>query len=124
MCSLSLPWTDLSFATGMMIRPRIGSLGWLEIDYMMEDTETWDMYVQALDEFLSRKLQSTVNLWLQFVFNTTYSRDRKELFCIFGIAYILRHSLASVQFIEKKRFFFVCFLIRLQQFIQHIIHMC
>lgn len=79
MCSRSLPWTDLSFATGMMIRPRSGTLGMLEIDYMMEDTETWDVYVQALDEFLSRKLESTVNFWLQlvFFFNTVHSRDRK-----------------------------------------------
>ncbi|XP_076130390.1 sodium/potassium-transporting ATPase subunit beta-2b [Alosa pseudoharengus] len=38
---------------GMMIRPKHGPNGFLEIDYMMEDTETWDMYVQALDQFLS-----------------------------------------------------------------------
>ncbi|KAL2094913.1 hypothetical protein ACEWY4_009632 [Coilia grayii] len=38
---------------GMMIRPRTGSLGFLEIDYMMEDTETWDVHVQALNQFLS-----------------------------------------------------------------------
>lgn len=37
-----------------MMRPRSGN-PFLEIDYMMEETESWDMYVQALDEFLSRK---------------------------------------------------------------------
>ncbi|XP_062391561.1 sodium/potassium-transporting ATPase subunit beta-2b isoform X2 [Sardina pilchardus] len=38
---------------GMMIRPKHSPGGFLEIDYMMEDTETWDIYVQALDQFLS-----------------------------------------------------------------------
>ncbi|XP_063058580.1 sodium/potassium-transporting ATPase subunit beta-2b [Engraulis encrasicolus] len=39
---------------GMMIRPRASlNPGILEIDYMMEDTETWDVHVQALNQFLS-----------------------------------------------------------------------
>ncbi|KAI1902805.1 hypothetical protein AGOR_G00019900 [Albula goreensis] len=35
---------------GMMIRPKGEAL---EIVYSMEDTESWDMYVQALDKFLT-----------------------------------------------------------------------
>lgn len=38
---------------GMMIRPGTGFQGSLEIDYMMEETETWDEYTHALDVFLS-----------------------------------------------------------------------
>ncbi|XP_031428369.1 sodium/potassium-transporting ATPase subunit beta-2b [Clupea harengus] len=43
---------DRLVVPGLMMRPRSGN-PFLEIDYMMEETESWDMYVQALDEFLS-----------------------------------------------------------------------
>lgn len=39
-----------SLAPGMMIRPKGEAL---EIVYTMDHTESWDMYVQALDKFLS-----------------------------------------------------------------------
>ncbi|KAG7484051.1 hypothetical protein MATL_G00045060 [Megalops atlanticus] len=35
---------------GLMIRPKLEAL---EIVYSIEDTESWDVYVQALDEFLA-----------------------------------------------------------------------
>lgn len=44
-------WQDRLTTPGMMIRPR-GDAQTLDIMYNIQDTETWDRYVQSLDSFL------------------------------------------------------------------------
>lgn len=39
--------------TGMVIRPKADET--FEIVYTVQETESWDMYAQALDKFLGRK---------------------------------------------------------------------
>lgn len=39
--------------TGMVIRPKADET--FEIVYNIQNTESWDMYAQALDRFLARK---------------------------------------------------------------------
>lgn len=51
-CFLSTSLLFIWCFAGMMIRPR-GEL--LEIAYTTEYTETWERYVQALNNFLSRE---------------------------------------------------------------------
>ncbi|XP_028822909.1 sodium/potassium-transporting ATPase subunit beta-2a isoform X2 [Denticeps clupeoides] len=43
-------WQDRLSTPGMMIRPKMDSL---DITYKIEDTESWDKYSQALDNFLA-----------------------------------------------------------------------
>ncbi|XP_063043427.1 sodium/potassium-transporting ATPase subunit beta-2a [Engraulis encrasicolus] len=43
-------WQDRLAVPGMMIRPKTNML---EITYKIEDTESWDAYVQKLDSFLA-----------------------------------------------------------------------
>lgn len=49
---MSHVWT-LSLS-GMVIRPNTDET--FEIVYNIQNTESWDMYAQALDKFLARKL--------------------------------------------------------------------
>lgn len=53
MCELSAISLSL---TGMVIRPKADET--FEIVYTIQDTESWDMYSQALDTFLARKSDS------------------------------------------------------------------
>lgn len=50
LCAVSLS------LTGMVIRPKADET--FEIVYNIQNTESWDMYAQALDKFLSRKSAS------------------------------------------------------------------
>lgn len=58
---LDLPAVSLSL-TGMVIRPKADET--FEIVYNTQNTESWDMYAQALDKFLARKSGSLVQ-WLK-----------------------------------------------------------
>jgi len=50
----------------MVIRPKADET--YEIVYNIQNTESWDMYAQALDKFLSRKFGSFPPLqWVKFI---------------------------------------------------------
>ena len=60
---LEPPAVSLSL-TGMVIRPKADET--FEIVYNIQNTESWDMYAQALDKFLARKSDLWVSLkWLE-----------------------------------------------------------
>lgn len=57
-CHVALTSAVSLSLTGMVIRPKADET--YEIVYNIHDTESWDMYAQALDKFLGRKSDSPV----------------------------------------------------------------
>ncbi|KAL3971224.1 cyclin-dependent kinase inhibitor 3 [Sarotherodon galilaeus] len=58
-------WQDRLSTPGLVIRPRADDT--FEIVYTIEDTESWDLYAQALDKFLQRKFGSCPFLYKYFI---------------------------------------------------------